>query len=123
MCIRDRGVPEQSIILDALDRLIIMIAPMVPHLAEECWAELGHDSMVANQDWPNVLESLLVDDEITLPIQINGKKRGKLTIAKDASKEEVEKQALQVDEIQRFIDGKPVKKIIVVPGRIINVVI
>ncbi len=114
---------NQAIICDAIDRLLIMIAPMVPHLAEECWKEIGHTSLVTNEAWPNVDDKLLTDDEITLPIQINGKKRGELTISKDASKEEVEKQALQVEEIQRFIDGKPVKKIIVVPGRIINVVI
>jgi len=108
---------------EAFDLVIAMMAPMMPHLAEECWAALGHDDLVAARPWPAVERALLVEDTITLPVQINGKKRDELTIAADASQAEVETATLALDAVRRALNGQPPKKIVVVPKRIVNVVV
>ena len=100
-----------------------MIAPMMPHLAEECWSVLGQEGMVSKATWPQADESLLFSDTMTLPVQINGKKKGDLTIAAQASKEDVEQAVLAEAFVQSALSGKDPKKVIVVPGRIVNVVI
>ena len=100
-----------------------MIAPMMPHLAEECWAALGGKGFVADQPWPAFDPALTVDNEIIYPVQINGKKRGDLTIARDADQGAVEKAALALDFVQKALEGKPPRKVIVVPQRIVNVVV
>ncbi len=108
---------------EAIETLIRMIAPMTPHLAEECWAALGCDGLVANQPWPVFEPGLVVDDEIVLPVQINGKKRADLTIARNADQSAVEAAALALEAVQAALGGKPPRKVIVVPQRIVNVVI
>nr|WP_314256468.1 leucine--tRNA ligase [uncultured Devosia sp.] len=108
---------------EGVERLIQLIAPMMPHLAESCWAELGKTGLVADAAWPDVDPTLLVDDEVTMPIQVNGKRRGEVTVAKGKPAAEVEALVLSMDEIVRILDGKPVKKIVVVPDRIVNVVV
>lgn len=95
---------------------------MMPHLAEECWAALGHETLIATRPWPEVEPGLLIDDAITLPVQINGRKRADVTVPRQAGKEEVEAAVLALDAVKKALDGKPPKKIIVVPQRIINVV-
>jgi len=107
---------------EAVEFLLAMIAPMMPHLAEECWTVLGGDGMIAERPWPTFDPALTVDNEIVVPVQINGKKRGDLTIARDAGQAEVEKAALSLDFVQKALDGKPPRKVIVVPQRIVNVV-
>lgn len=107
----------------AFDFFIAMIAPMMPHLAEECHAALGGDKMVATLPWPQYDEALTVDNDVTMPVQINGKKRGDLTISRDADKNAVEAAVLQLPFVQKALDGKAPKKLVVVPQRIINVVI
>ena len=99
-----------------------MIGPMMPHLAEECWARLGYNTLLAEQPWPVADAALLVDDEITIAVQVNGKRRGELAIARSASSEEVETAALALEPVVRALDGKAPKKVIVVPQRIVNVV-
>ena len=103
--------------------LVQLIAPMMPHLAEECWQALGCDGLVSEQAWPQFIEALAKDDVITMPIQINGKKRADMSVSPEASKEEIETAALQLDVVVRYLDGKVPKKVIVVPKRIVNVVI
>jgi leucyl-tRNA synthetase len=107
---------------DAIEKLVVMIAPMMPHLAEECWAVIGGAGMVANQPWPDFDAALVTDDEIVLPVQINGKKRGDLTIARDADQSAVEQAALALDFVQKALEGRAPRKVIVVPQRIVNVV-
>jgi leucyl-tRNA synthetase len=107
---------------DAIEKLVVMIAPMMPHLAEECWAVIGGEGMVANQPWPEFDAALVTDDEIVLPVQINGKKRGDLTIARDADQSAVEQAALALDFVQKALEGRAPRKVIVVPQRIVNVV-
>ncbi len=107
---------------EAMEMLVVMIAPMMPHLAEECWAELAGEGLVAERPWPSFDPALVIDDEITLPVQINGKKRGDLTIARDADQGAVERAALDLDFVKKALEGKPPRKVIVVPQRIVNVV-
>jgi leucyl-tRNA synthetase len=107
---------------EAADILVQLVAPMMPHLAEECWQALGHATLVAETAWPIADRALLVEDRIVLPVQVNGKKRADLIIARDADKATVEAAVLELDAVQRATAGRPVKKIIVVPQRIVNVV-
>jgi len=107
---------------EALDVIVQVTGPMMPHLAEECWARLGHETLLAEQSWPKVDPVLVVDDTITIAVQVNGKRRDELTIARDAAKEDIEAAALSLDNVVRAIDGREVKKVIVVPQRIVNVV-
>ncbi|MBZ3693642.1 leucine--tRNA ligase [Phyllobacterium calauticae] len=107
---------------EATDMLIAMIAPMMPHLAEECWKALNGSGFVADKAWPHHNEALIVENTVTMPVQINGKKRGDLTIARDADQLTVEKAALELDFVKVVLNGNPPKKVIIVPQRIINVV-
>jgi leucyl-tRNA synthetase len=107
---------------EAGDILVRLFHPMMPHLAEECWAALGHLTLVATEAWPQVEPDLLVEDTITLPVQINGKKRADVTVARDAGKADIEAAVLALDAVKRALDGKRPKKVIVVPQRIVNVV-
>jgi leucyl-tRNA synthetase len=107
----------------AAKTLAQLMSPMTPHLAEEVWAMLGGDGLIANAPWPVADEAMLVSDTVTLPIQINGKRRSEITVPKDAPKEEVEKIALADDAVLKALAGGQPRKLIVVPGRIVNVVI
>ncbi|GGH33596.1 leucine--tRNA ligase [Alsobacter metallidurans] len=108
---------------EAGEVLIQIVAPMMPHLAEECWLALGHTRLVADQPWPAADRALVVEDEITLPVQINGKKRADVTVSRTASSAEVEAAVMQLEAVQRALEGRPVRKFVVVPGRIVNVVV
>jgi leucyl-tRNA synthetase len=108
---------------EAGDILVRLFHPMMPHLAEECWAALGHTTLVSAEAWPQVEPELLVESTITLPVQVNGKKRAEVTVARDAGKEAVEAAVLALDEVQKALGGKSPKKVIVVPQRIVNVVV
>jgi leucyl-tRNA synthetase len=108
---------------EAVEFLVLMIAPMMPHLAEECWAALGSSGLAAEQPWPSFDPALTIEAEIVLPVQINGKKRGDLTIARDADQAAIEKAVLALDFVQKALEGQPPRKVIVVPQRIVNVVV
>ena len=108
--------------MEALGILIRAIAPFMPHLAEECWSKIGGEGLVYHAPWPAVDPAMLVDDTVTLPVQVNGKRRSELNIAKDMPKDEIEKLALADDAVQRSIGDAVVRKVIVVPGRIVNIV-
>jgi leucyl-tRNA synthetase len=107
---------------EAVDILVRLFHPMMPHLAEECWAALGHKTLVSSEAWPQLEPELLVEDTVTLPVQVNGKKRADVTIARDAPNPEIERAVLALDPVKRALAGKPPKKVIVVPQRIVNVV-
>jgi len=100
-----------------------LMQPMTPHIAEEVWSALGETGLVAKAPWPKADPAMLIDDMVTLPIQVNGKRRAEITVPKDISKEEVEKLVLADNAVIKFLDGKPPRKLIVVPGRIVNVVV
>jgi leucyl-tRNA synthetase len=107
---------------EAIMTLAQLMSPMTPHLAEDIWARLGGEGLIVNAPWPKADEAMLVDDTVTLPIQINGKRRAEIQVPADMSKEEVEKIALAHEAVIRTLDGATPKKVIVVPGRIVNVV-
>jgi leucyl-tRNA synthetase len=102
--------------------LATMIGPMMPHLAEECWARLGYNTLLANEPWPVAEPDLLVDDQVTIAVQVNGKRRDELVVSRTAKSEEVEAAALKLDSVIRALEGRTPKKVIVVPQRIVNVV-
>ncbi|RQP06207.1 MAG: leucine--tRNA ligase [Paracoccus sp. BP8] len=108
---------------EALRIMAQLMAPMVPHLAEEVWAKAGGQGMVVDAAWPKADPALLVSDSVVLPIQINGKRRAEIEVPKDMPKEEIEAIVLADETVRRFMEGQPPKKLIVVPGRIVNVVV
>ncbi len=108
---------------EAAKTLAQLMSPMTPHLSEELWQLLGGEGLVATTAWPVADEAMLVDDTVTLPIQINGKRRAEISVPKDMPKDEVEKIALSTEAVQKALEGAAPKKVIVVPGRIVNVVV
>ncbi|MCZ8170114.1 MAG: leucine--tRNA ligase [Brevundimonas sp.] len=106
----------------AIRTVLLLVAPMMPHLAEEAWARIGGAGLIADAAWPPVDPALLVEDEVTIAIQVLGKLRDTVTVAKGLPREELEALALASDKVQRALDGKPVKKVIVVPDRLVNLV-
>jgi leucyl-tRNA synthetase len=108
---------------DAAEILIRMIAPMTPHLAEECWTVIGNDGLVAQTPWPAFIAKLVEENEVVMPVQINGKKRAELTIARDADQDAVKAAVLALDAVVTALAGNAPKKIIVVPQRIVNIVV
>ena len=108
---------------EAGDMLVHAFAPMMPHLAEECWEALGHATLISQSPWPTADRSLIVATHVTMPVQVNGRKRADLTIERDADARTVEAAALALDAVIRALDNKPAKKVIVVPQRIVNVVV
>ncbi len=106
----------------AIRTLLLLAAPMMPHLAEEAWAAAGHPGLIAEAAWPDHDPALLVEDEVTIAIQVKGKLRDTITVAKGTSREELEALALASDKVQRALEGAAVKKVIVVPDRLVNLV-
>lgn len=107
---------------EAFDILVRIMAPFTPHFAEECWRQLGCTDFVSQAPWPELDKSLLEDNTVLLPVQVNGKKRAEITVERNADKKTIEEAVLALPPVQKFLDGKPPKKIIVVPQRIVNVV-
>jgi leucyl-tRNA synthetase len=114
---------SQWALREALEIFVRLTGPMTPHLAEELWQALGHKSLLADSPWPLAEDALLVDDTVTMAVQLNGKLRGTLQLPKDAAKDVAEKAALALPELARGLDGKTPKRVIVVPNRIVNVVV
>ena len=108
---------------EAADALARLVAPMTPHVAEACWADLGHCGLVAEADWPVADPTLVAQDMISLPVQVNGKKRAEILVPHDADEETIRKESLGQDAVVRAMEGKPLKKFILVPKRIVNVVV
>jgi leucyl-tRNA synthetase len=108
---------------EALEALVLLSAPMMPHLAESCWQALGHSTLVAETPWPKHDPSLTASDSVTIAIQVNGKRRGEVTVPKNADNKVVEAAALADEGVQRGLEGKTPKKLIVVPNRIVNIVL
>ena len=111
------GVPHE-----AAEKLALMVSPFAPHLGEECWSILGHEESLAYHPWVEYDEALCVDDTIKMGVQVNGKARGEIEIAKDADQETAMAAAMEQERVVAQVDGKDIKKIIYVPGRILNIV-
>jgi leucyl-tRNA synthetase len=108
---------------EVLEAIVLMLAPIIPHASQALWNELGHNDDIVVAAWPVIDESALQQDAIEMVVQVNGKLRGKLSVAATASKEQVEALALADENVQRYLEGKPVKKLIVVPQKLVNIVV
>lgn len=108
---------------EALETLVLLTSPAMPHLAEEMWKALGQTGLASDAAWPEVIEALTIDSTVKMAVQVNGKVRDTIEVAKDMSKEDVEAFALARENIMKFTDGKIIRKVIVVPGRIVNIVV
>jgi len=117
------GPAMASALREGVEYLVQLIGPMMPHLAESCWEIMGLPGLVADKAWPEIDPALLVDDEVTLPVQINGKRRAEIGVAKGTPAADVEDLVLALEAVQKALDGKAPKKIVVVPDRIVNVVV
>ena len=107
---------------EALTHLAQMIAPFAPHMADELWVQLGGEGLVQNASWPVWDEALIVEDTITIAVQVNGKLRGEIAVGKDTDAEEIKAKALAHENVAKFVPGEP-KKVIYVPGRLVSVVV
>jgi leucyl-tRNA synthetase len=115
--------PALAALREGVERLVQLVAPMMPHLAETCWAALGKQGLVCDAAWPEVDPALLVEDSVTMAVQVNGKLRATLEVAKGLAREKLEQMVLSLEPVARMLDGKPPRKVIIVPDRIVNVVV
>jgi leucyl-tRNA synthetase len=115
--------PVPDICSELLEPLVLMLAPLAPHFAEECWERLGHDTSVFGASWPAYEASLAEEDEIELVVQVNGKVRGRVMVPAGIAEAEAVRRALEVESVQRFVEGKPIRKAIYVEGRLVNLVV
>ena len=119
----DDSLAGRAVQRESLEAVVIMLSPIVPHICHALWHQLGHTSALIDQRWPVVDESALEIDRIEMVVQVNGKLRGRLLVAVDAPKQVIEDLAIADENVQRFIDGKNIRKVIVVPGRLVNIVV
>jgi leucyl-tRNA synthetase len=119
----DTSEAGRAVVHEALEAVVLMLSPMTPHICHALWKELGHDTALIDQLWPEVDESALELDMIELVVQVNGKLRGRVAVPADASKDDIEKLAIADDNVRRFVADKDIRKIIVVPGRLVNIVV
>ncbi len=108
---------------EVLDAIVLMLSPIVPHICHQLWLDLGHQQTVMSVPWPQIDESALAQDSLELMVQINGKLRGKIAVSASASAGDIEETALNDEHVKRFIDDKPVKKVIIVPNKLVNIVV
>ena len=108
---------------EALEAIVLMLAPIVPHICHQLWLDLGHQQAVVSESWPEVDNAALEQDSIELVIQVNGKLRSKISVSATAPQDEVQALALKDEHAQRFIEGKPIRKVIVVPNKLVNIVV
>jgi leucyl-tRNA synthetase len=113
---------DKQVVKFALDQAIILLSPVAPHMTQALWQAAGNKTLIVDQPWPLVDEAALVKDEVLIILQVNGKTRGKISVAADANKDAIEALAMENENVSKFIDGKTVRKIIVVPGRLVNIV-
>ncbi|CAN7271620.1 leucine--tRNA ligase [Pseudomonas sp. LjRoot71] len=113
---------DRALLQEGLEAVALLLAPITPHISHQLWQELGHEEAIIDATWPQVDESALVQDSLTLVIQVNGKLRGEIIVAASASREEVEAAARANENVQRFTEGVTIRKVIVVPGKLVNIV-
>jgi leucyl-tRNA synthetase len=122
--ISEQSTPaRKKVYHEAMESVIVLISPFAPHIAEELWRELGHNGSILETSWPEVLPEALHRDRIELVLQVNGKVRGHIMVSADADRESVEQEALQDENVRKWTAGKTIRKIIVVPGRLVNIAV
>jgi len=120
---QDGSDAGHAVVDEVLEHVVLMLSPIVPHISHALWQAMGHEDAVVERAWPTVDESALVRERIELVVQVNGKLRDRIDIAVDADEDTIREQALAADNVQRHTDGKTVRKVIVVPGKLVNVVV
>jgi leucyl-tRNA synthetase len=118
-----QSAADRSVVQKALETACLLLAPVVPHITAELWTALGHSTDIIDADWPVADESAMEQDEIQYIVQVNGKLRDRIMVPADADKSAIEQLAQQSETVQRHLEGKTVRKIIVVPGRLVNIVV
>ncbi|MGH8582068.1 MAG: class I tRNA ligase family protein, partial [Gammaproteobacteria bacterium] len=119
----DRSVQGRAIMQEALDAVVLLLAPIVPHIAESLWSGLGHAGLVAESAWPAVDPAALARSEIGIVVQVNGKRRANLSVPAGAGETEIKQWALRDDNVRRYTEGHGIRHVVVVPGRLINIVV
>ncbi len=119
----DASATGRAIRQEVFDSMVLMLAPIIPHICHRLWQDLGHDSVIIDHPWPEVDTTALVQDSIEMVIQVNGKLRGKMQIAADADRDSCEAAARANEQLQRFLGDDPIRKVIVVPGKLVNFVV
>jgi len=120
---KDDSDNGRAIMREGLETSILLLSPIVPHITDALWREFGHTEPVIDAAWPEIDDSALVQNELQLIVQVNGKLRAKITVVIDADKKQIEETAISNENVQKFIANKEIRKIIVVPGRLVNIVI
>lgn len=113
---------KEKVPREAVEKLVLMVSPFAPHMGEECWSLMGNEDSLAYAPWVEFDEELCIDDTIAMGVQVNGKTRGEIQIAVDAEQESAMAAAMEQDRVKAQLEGKDIKKIIYVPGRILNIV-
>jgi leucyl-tRNA synthetase len=113
----------QTLPREIIGAFLRLLSPYAPHIAEELWQRLGEEELIAHAEWPSWDAELVKDETITIVIQVNGKKRDELQVARDTERHELELLALASENAQRFMEGKTPKRVVVVPGRLVNIVV
>ncbi|MDO6462056.1 leucine--tRNA ligase [Granulosicoccaceae sp. 1_MG-2023] len=121
--LKSDSAQARAVIKEALESIVLMLSPITPHISHTLWQAMGNEGAVVDQAWPEFDEAAMTRDSIELVVQVNGKRRGQIEVAADADKDSIEQSALADENVQRHIDGKTVRKVIVVPGRLINIVV
>jgi len=114
---------QHAVRQEALEAIVKMLAPIAPHVCDALWSELGHDELLLDMAWPGADESALVRDTLTLVVQVNGKVRSRIEVAADADRDSIAAAAHADANVARFVDGQPIRKTIVVPGKLVNLVV
>ena len=119
----DASEAGRAVEREALEAVVVMLSPMTPHICHALWQQLGHATALIDQAWPEFDETALELDMIELVVQVNGKLRGRVSVPADADKAAIEELAVADENVQRFVDGQDIRKVIVVPGRLVNIVV
>jgi leucyl-tRNA synthetase len=119
----DRSDAGRAVVQEALEIAVILLSPIVPHICHALWHELGHTEAVIDVTWPQPDAQALTQDAVEIVVQVNGKVRGRVTVSTSATEEQVKAAALADVNVQKWVEGKPVRKVIVVPGKLVNIVV
>jgi len=121
--LHDPSPTSRNLMQESLEKIILLLSPIVPHICHALWRELRPGTELLDQRWPQADSAALVQDEVELVVQVNGKLRGQICVARDTKREVIERLALESDQVQKFVAGKTVKKVVLVPGRLVNIVV